>query len=55
MTDKYLDKYYEITKGKKISKKYSSPELQGAAIKRCSVLKSVDLEYSNQTKSIPKK
>ena len=46
--DTILIKYLQITEGK-MGHEYASPEAQGEAIKKCSILKSVEIQYSNSS------
>ena len=50
MTEDYMKAYQKITQGfSRPACKYTSPEEQGAAIQKCTLLKSTNLEYSNRT------
>jgi|GEM_PF-4383477 len=44
-----LAEYYLITGGK-VGTPYTGAELQGKSIEKCSILKEIDLVYSNSTK-----
>lgn len=46
--DKYVEAYKRITQGlMHPNYKYTTPEEQGAAIKKCTILESTAIEYSN--------
>lgn len=47
MNQPTIDWYLRITKGISIPSQYAGPEEQAKRIKRCSILKEVDIEYSN--------
>lgn len=45
-----MAKYALITQNCAFPSKYNTPEEQGAAIVKCSILESTNIEYCNQTK-----
>lgn len=50
MDERYLQEYERVTQGFHPPQfKYTTPEEQGAAIKKCSILEEADIEYSNRT------
>lgn len=50
MNPDYLKAYQQITQGyTRPLYKYTTPEEQGAAIKKCTILEATNIEYSNQT------
>lgn len=49
MGNNYEVLYGKIVKGE-IPKRYSGPEEQGKEIQRCSILKSVEIEYSSNNR-----
>lgn len=51
MKNDYAKQYQLITKGQKIlSPNYTTPEEQGRAIKRCSILTEKNVVYNNSSK-----
>lgn len=47
MNQPTIDWYLRITKGISIPSQYAGPEEQAKRIIRCSILREVDIEYSN--------
>lgn len=51
MTEDYLKNYQMITQHFAMpDRQYTTPEEQGAAIQKCSILEATNIEYSNETK-----
>lgn len=51
MEELYLEEYLRITKGYTAPPyPYLSPEDQGASIKKCSILETTNIGYTNETK-----
>lgn len=42
-----MDWYSKITRGSQIASEYSGPEEQAKNIKRCSILREINIEYGN--------
>ena len=51
MYENYLKNYQMITQHFATpDRQYTTPEEQGAAIQKCSILEATNIEYSNETK-----
>ena len=52
----YYEAYEKIVQGyRSLDYEYKSPEEQGRSIKKCSILESTPIEYSNKTTLYPMK
>lgn len=52
MYEDYLKDYSLITQNFPTPTRYGSPEEQGAAIVKCSILESTDIQYCNHTEEV---
>lgn len=51
MNNDFLARYRLIVNGKDVPSEYATPEQQGKAIRRCTILSPTDVAYSNSTKT----